>query len=77
MAAISITAPNPGFTGTRAGVAFEDGRGEVDADDAVALAYFARHGYAIGTLPAAPRKERPGASKNSPTTASKGASPHA
>ena len=43
----TVTAPAPGFTGTRAGVSFRDGRGEVDGDDAAALAYFARHGYAI------------------------------
>jgi hypothetical protein len=43
----TVTAPAPSFTGTRAGVSFRDGRGEVDADNAAALAYFARHGYSI------------------------------
>ena len=57
MAAIAITAPAPGFTGTRAGVVFRDGRGEVDADDAPALAYFERHGYAVDTPPPATKKE--------------------
>lgn len=47
MATITIGTPDPGFTGTRAGVDFSDGRGEVDADNAGALAYFARHGYAV------------------------------
>ncbi len=51
----TISTPDPGFTGTRAGVVFRDGRGEVEADDASALAYFARHGYALDE-PAAPAK---------------------
>ncbi len=58
MAAITIGTPDPGFTGTRAGVAFRDGRGEVDPDNAGALAYFARHGYAID-VPSAPTKKAP------------------
>jgi hypothetical protein len=49
MTARTISAPNPGFSGTRAGVVFRDGRGEVEADDASALAYFARHGYPVDT----------------------------
>lgn len=53
MATRTISTPDPGFTGTRAGVVFRDGRGEVEADDASALAYFARHGYPVHTpLPA-------------------------
>ena len=55
MATIAISTPDPGFTGTRAGVAFRDGRGEAEADDASALAYFARHGYVLDE-PAAPAK---------------------
>ena len=51
-----ISTPDPGFTGTRAGVVFRDGRGEVDADNAPALAYFARHGYAIDA-PSTPTKK--------------------
>ena len=57
MATVVITAPAQGFTGTRAGVTFRDGRGEVDADNAGALAYFARHGYAIDAGPTPPKKE--------------------
>ena len=56
MATITIGTPDPGFAGTRAGVVFRDGRGEVDADNAPALAYFARHGYAVGT-PSTPTKK--------------------
>ncbi|HSW42783.1 MAG TPA: hypothetical protein VLM76_09765 [Patescibacteria group bacterium] len=55
MATRAISTPDPGFTGTRAGVVFRDGRGEVEADNASALAYFARHGYVLGE-PAAPVK---------------------
>ncbi len=55
-----VTAPAPGFTGTRAGVSFRDGRGEVDADNAAALAYFARHGYALDAHPASTKKEARG-----------------
>ena len=55
MATIAVIAPDPRFTGTRAGVPFQDGRGEVEADNASALAYFARHGYALDE-PAAPAK---------------------
>lgn len=58
MATVIVTAPDPGFTGTRAGVSFEDGRGEVDADNAPAVAYFARHGYAVETRPIPKTKER-------------------
>ena len=49
MATRTISTPDGGFSGTRAGVVFRDGRGEVDADNAAALAYFARHGYPIVT----------------------------
>lgn len=56
MATIVINAPDPGFTGTRAGVDFQDGRGEVEADNASALAYFARHGYTLDE-PSAPAKK--------------------
>lgn len=56
----TVTAPAPGFTGTRAGVSFRDGRGEVDADNAAALAYFARHGYSIEPPPTSPKKETRG-----------------
>lgn len=56
MATHTIGTPDPGFTGTRAGVVFRDGRGEVDADNAGALAYFARHGYAID-VPSTPTKK--------------------
>jgi hypothetical protein len=58
MATLTVTAPDPRFAGTRAGVVFRDGRGEVDAQDAPALAYFARHGYAIDA-PRAPSKKEP------------------
>jgi hypothetical protein len=58
MATRTVTAPDPGFGGARAGVVFRDGRGEVDADDAPALAYFERHGYAVDT-PSPARRGRP------------------
>lgn len=51
----TITSPDPGFSGTRAGVVFRDGRGEVDADNGPALAYFERHGYPVDTPPPAKR----------------------
>jgi hypothetical protein len=54
----TISTPDPGFTGTRAGVVFRDGRGEVGADDASALAYFARHGYPVDT-PSPARRGKP------------------
>jgi hypothetical protein len=54
----TVTAPDPGFGGARAGVVFRDGRGEVDTDDAAALAYFERHGYAVDT-PSPARRGRP------------------
>jgi hypothetical protein len=53
----TVTAPAPGFAGARAGVVFREGRGEVDAADAPALAYFERHGYAVDTPPPATKKE--------------------
>jgi len=55
MATRTISTPDPNFSGTRAGVIFRDGRGEVEADDASALAYFARHGYPVDTLAPARR----------------------
>lgn len=58
MATITIGAPDPAFTGARAGVVFRDGRGEVDADNAPALAYFRRHGYAVDA-PSNPTKKEP------------------
>lgn len=57
MATVTVAAPDPGFTGTRAGVTFQDGRGEVDADNASALAYFARHGYAVDVAATPSQKE--------------------
>jgi hypothetical protein len=59
MAAITIAAPDAGFSGTRAGVVFRDGRGEVDADNAPALAYFERHGYAVDTPRSPTTKKEP------------------
>ena len=53
----TVTAPDPGFAGARAGVVVPRRRGEVEADDASALAYFARHGYAVDTPPPATKKE--------------------
>jgi hypothetical protein len=53
----TISTPDAGFTGTRAGIVFRDGRGEVEVDNAEALAYFARHGYAVDTPPPATKKE--------------------
>ena len=55
MATIAVTRPTRASPATRAGVPFQDGRGEVEADNASALAYFARHGYALDE-PAAPAK---------------------
>ena len=57
MAARTIAAPDPGFSGTRAGVVFRDGVAVVDSGDASALAYFARHGYPVDT-PAPARRGR-------------------
>jgi hypothetical protein len=58
MATRRISTPDPGFSGTRAGVVFREGRGEVDADDASALAYFARHGYPVDTPTPSARRGR-------------------
>ena len=52
----TVLAPDPGFTGARAGVAFRDGRGEVEPGNGLALAYFARHGYTLDA-PATPTKK--------------------
>lgn len=57
MTRLTIAAPDGSFSGSRAGVVFRDGRGEVDASDTLALAYFARHGYAIDTAPSLTRKD--------------------
>ena len=79
----TITAPDPGFSGTRAGVVFREGRGEVDADDAAALAYFARHGYPVDTPAASTKKEARGRAAATPadtdaaTPASEGEPPDA
>jgi len=62
----TISTPDPGFTGTRAGVVFRDGRGEVEADDASALAYFARHGYPVDTTSPATKKEPRGRAAAAP-----------
>ena len=59
----TITTPDPGFSGTRAGVVFRDGVAEVEADNAPALAYFARHGYPVDT----PATARRGRGKAKPT----------
>ena len=56
MATRRISTPDEGFSGTRAGVVFRDGQGEVDADDASALAYFARHGYPVDTPARSPSR---------------------
>jgi hypothetical protein len=53
----TVTAPDPGFSGARAGVVFRDGVAVVDADNAAALAYFERHGYPVDT-PAPARRGR-------------------
>ena len=57
MATRTIKSPEPGFSGTRAGVSFRDGRAEVDADDAGALAYFERHGYTV-EIPRSPTTKK-------------------
>ena len=59
MATRTITSPDPGFSGSRAGVPFRDGRAEVDADDAGALAYFERHGYAVDSPRSPATKKEP------------------
>lgn len=58
MATVTVAAPDSAFAGTRAGVLFEHGRAEVDADDAPALAYFARHGYVVVEAPASAKRGR-------------------
>lgn len=83
MATRTISTPDPGFSGTRAGVVFREGRGEVDADDASALAYFARHGYPVDTPPPSTKKEPRGRAAATPsdsdaaTPASEGEPPSA
>ncbi|MGX6513262.1 hypothetical protein [Rhodococcus sp. SJ-2] len=53
----AVTTPVDGFTGTVAGVAFVDGKGDTDDDNA--LAYFRRHGYDVAEKPKrAPRKAK-------------------
>jgi len=44
---ITITAPNPGFSGLTAGVRFTDGVAKVTDRQHAALEYFARHGFGI------------------------------
>lgn len=74
MATVTVTAPDPGFTGSRAGVEFDDGRGEVDADNASALAYFARHGYAVETrsIPKTNERASGAAAKSAANTSTEG-----
>lgn len=57
MATRTITTPDAGFSGTRAGVVFRDGVAVVDADNTAAISYFARHGYPVDT-PAPARQGR-------------------
>lgn len=76
MANVIVTAPTPAFGGTRAGVTFRDGRGEVEAGNAVALAYFARHGYAVEPAKA-PKKERPASVPPAVTDDTEGVPPDA
>lgn len=78
----TVTAPVPGFTGTRAGVSFRDGRGEVDPDNAAALAYFARRGYSIEPHATSTKKEARGraavpADDVASTSTTEGEPPHA
>lgn len=52
MSSYTITSPEPGFSGTVAGVAFRNGQATVDSDHAragagAALAYFRRKGYGV------------------------------
>lgn len=55
-----VFAPNGRFSGTRAGVVFKDGVGEVDRKaDAAAVAYFERQGYGIGKKPKGDAVEEP------------------
>lgn len=68
MATRTITTPDPGFSGTRAGVVFRDGVAVVDADNGPALAYFARHGYPVDT-PSPARRGRPTAKASEAATA--------
>jgi hypothetical protein len=67
MTTIAVTAPVPAFTGSRAGVVFRNGRGEVEADDASALAYFARHGYIVEARPNPAKKELSAAAAEKPS----------
>lgn len=52
-----VETPVEGFTGTVAGVAFADGKGETV--DPMALAYFERHGYTVTGGKKAPAKKEP------------------
>lgn len=46
MSKVTVTSPNPNYTGVTAGIAFADGKGEFDPDRQHAAArYFDRHGY--------------------------------
>ena len=51
----NITAPVEGFTGTVAGVAFNDGKAQTS--DGNAVAYFQRHGYKVEETAAEIRKQ--------------------
>lgn len=51
----TIYSPVEGYSGTVAGVVFDDGKAETD--DEAALAYFRRHGYGIGSPPEAEETE--------------------
>ncbi|ORJ92581.1 hypothetical protein A6F55_23740 [Prescottella equi] len=53
----AVTTPVEGYTGIVAGVAFINGRGETD--DQNALSYFARHGYRIDDATAVPAAAGP------------------
>lgn len=50
MAKKTIKAPNEAFTGSVAGVRFEDGVGHTDDENAIA--YFERQGYGVSSEPA-------------------------
>lgn len=47
MAEYRVTAPDPSFSGTVAGVVFSQGSATVPDDKKAALAYFRRRGYKV------------------------------
>lgn len=52
---MKVYAPNSSYSGTVAGVTFDDGVAEVDKDTSPStLDYFRRHGYGLGKKPAEP-----------------------